>query len=399
MVEDIPNLRHLHAASEIARLGSISHAAANVHLSQSAVTQAIARLEARVGERLFERTGAGMRPTESGRRFIARIDRAFQKLKSIESENALELVPGDEPLHRRVTATQLRALVAVVESGGFSLAARGLGLSEPSVYRSARELEQLCGCSLFRRRSNGVETTVTARQMARSASLAFAEIRQGFDEVDELHGRMQSRIVVGCLPLARTKLLPDAITRLLSWHPSARVRVVDGPYDDLLHELLHGNIDIMLGALRLPRPTPAIVQERLFDDPLSIVVRRGHPLLEGSKPGVAQLAGLHWIVPREGTPARDHFNAFFIARGVAPPAHLIECSSLVTTRGLLLQSDRAALLSQRQVSPDVTRGYLATLSEPLPGTERSIGLTLRKGWKPTSVQSTFLDTIRQLAVD
>ncbi len=397
MFEDIPNLRHLHAAVEIARVGSISLAAANVHLSQSAVTQGIARLESRVGERLFDRTGAGMRATESGQRFVARVERAFQQLKSIENEIAPEPVRVGEPLHRRVTTTQLRALIAVVAAGGFSLAARELGLSQPSVYRSARELETVCGCSLFRRRSNGVDTTSVARNVARSASLAFAEIRQGFEEVDELHGRMQSRVAVGCLPLARTKLLPDAITKFLSRHPSARVKVVDGPYDELLHALLHGNIDIMIGALRDPRPTHQVVQEPLFDDPLSIVVRRGHPLLRRRASSVAELARLHWIVPREGTPARDHFNTFFVKRGVAPPANPIECSSLVTTRGLLLQSDRAALLSHRQVGPDVEKGYLATLSDPLPGTERSIGLTLRKSWKPTTLQASFLETIRKLA--
>ena len=398
MTADIPNLRHLQAASEIGRLGSISLAAASVHLSQSAVTQGIASLEEQVGERLFDRTGAGMRPTASGRRFIARVDRALQRLKGIESELALEQSPGTEPLHRRVTATQLRALIAVVAAGGFSLAARELGLSQPSVYRSARDLERLCSCSLFRRRSSGVETTATARQLARLATLAFAEIRQGLEEVDELHGRMQSRVVVGCLPLARTKLLPDAITQLLSRHPSAKVKVVDGPYDELLQALLHGNIDMMIGALRLPRPPVQVVQEPLFDDPLSIVVRCGHPLLSEGTPDVEQLAQINWIVPREGTPARDHFNAFFEQRGVVPPANPIECSSLVTTRGLLLQSDRAALLSQRQIRPDVDGGFLATLIDPLPGTERSIGLTVRKDWMPTAVQSAFLETVRQLAV-
>jgi DNA-binding transcriptional LysR family regulator len=197
------------------------------------------------------------------------------------------------------------------------------------------------------------------------------------------------------LPLARTSLLPTAITELLAVHPSARVKVVDGPYDELLHALLHGRVDVVIGALRMPRPTNQVVQEPLFDDPLSIVVRRGHPLLGQALPGVAALAGLDWIVPREGTPARDHFNAYFAGRGVAPPSRLIECSSLVTTRGLLLQSDRAALLSVRQAKLDVDAGSLATLSDPLPGTERTIGLTWRRDWRPTTVQSRFIEEVRR----
>jgi DNA-binding transcriptional LysR family regulator len=399
VVESIPNLRHLYALAEAARQGSISRAADNVHLSQSAVTQGIAGLEKLAGERLFDRTGSGIFPTEAGRRFVARIERAFQKLKVLQNEIDAGRAVRAEPLWRRMTSTQLRALIAVVENEGFSLAARELGRSQPSVFRSARDLERLCGHELFRRTANTVEPTAIARLMARCASLAFAEIRQGFEEIDELHGRMQGSVTVGCLPLARTSLLPTSITRFLSKHPSARVRVVDGPYDELLHALLHGKIDLIIGALRSPRPTNQIVQEALFDDPLSIVVRRGHPLLSRDLPDAAELAGLDWIVPREGTPARDHFNAFFAERHVEPPASLIECSSLVTTRGLLLQSDRAALLSVRQARLDVDSGQLATLSDPLPGTERTIGLTYRKDWQPTTVQHQFIEAVRCASKD
>lgn len=397
-MDTVPNLRHLWAAVEIARRGSISKAAAGVHLSQSAVTQGLARLEAQAGERLFDRTGAGLTPTEAGRRFVARAERALQKLRSIDdsSEGADPMphpVTGHGPLHRQVTSTQLRALVAVVEHGGFSLAARELGLSQPSVHRAARELEKLCRRRLFRRRGSGVEVTPAARQLARYASLAFTEIRQGFEEVDEMHGRMQSRLVVGSLPLARTELVPEAISRLLEKHPSARVKVADGSYDELLHALLSGNIDLIVGALRSPSPSRQLVQETLFDDALSIVVRRRHPLLRRSTPDAGELGRLGWIVPREGTPARDHFNAWFAARRIGLPASCIECSSLVATRGLLMKSDRAALLSMRQAKVDIDSGQLAVLTGPLPGTARPIGLTYRKDWQPTAVQAAFVDEL------
>lgn len=395
----MPNLRHLWAAVEIARRGSISKAATSVHLSQSAVTQGLARLEVQAGERLFDRTGAGLIATEAGQRFVARTERALQKLRSIDdgyerTNPELRALPGPEPLHRQMTSTQLRALVAVVENGSFSLAARELGVSQPSVHRAARELEKLCARPLFQRTGSGVEATPAAQQLARYASLAFAEIRQGFEEVDEMHGRMQSRLAVGSLPLARTELLPEAITRLLKTHPSVRVTVADGSYDELLHALLNGRIDLIIGALRSPSPSRQLVQETLFDDALSIVVRRKHPLLRRNTPDATELADLGWVVPREGTPARDHFNAYFVERGVKAPSTFIECSSLVATRGLLMKSDRAALLSVRQARVDIDSGQLAILTDPLPGTARPIGLTHRRDWQPTAVQAAFVDELR-----
>jgi hypothetical protein len=43
----------------------------------------------------------------------------------------------------------------------------------------------------------------------------------------------------------------------------------------------------------------------------------------------------------------------------------------------------------------VGAGSLATLSDPLPGTERTIGLTYRRDWQPTTVQARFVAEVRQ----
>ena len=76
---------------------------------------------------------------------------------------------------------------------------------------------------------------------------------------------------------------------------------------------------------------------------------------------------------------------------------MIECSSLVATRGLLLQSDRAALLSPLQVREGVKAGELAVLVDAIPNSGRSIGLTTRENWEPTMVQAEFDAIIRKLA--
>jgi DNA-binding transcriptional LysR family regulator len=58
------NLRHLKAVAAIVDSGSISGAARAVNLTQPAITQAIAKIEATLDTSLFERTSSGMEPTE-----------------------------------------------------------------------------------------------------------------------------------------------------------------------------------------------------------------------------------------------------------------------------------------------------------------------------------------------
>lgn len=391
---EIPNFRHLLAIREAVRQESLAGAARAINLSQPAVTQAVKGIEAQAGSALFERHAGGMVPTGAGRLLAARIERALALIAQAERATG-----ATAPLSRLASAVQLRALIAVVETGGFSAAARRLGVAQPSIHRAVRDLEALCGRPLVARGAHGLEPTREARILARSAGLAFAEIRQGFEEVREQAGIMDGRLWIGSLPLAISYLLPAAVTRLLESYPGAHVRIVDGPYDELLHELRHGALDLTIGALRDPPPGADLRQEKLFDDPLAIMVRAGHPLLAHRHIDAQALAALDWVAPRDGTPARRYFETFFAAHGLTPPARIIECSSLAAVRALLMQSDRAALLSEGQTHLEKQSGELAVLKARMAGTERAIGLTLRQDWRPTAMQATFLTIVRTLAHD
>ncbi|HTI67865.1 MAG TPA: LysR family transcriptional regulator [Caulobacteraceae bacterium] len=389
------SFRRLQVAAAVAREGGVRRASATLNLSQPAVSQAVANLESALGEPLFERSSAGMFVTPSGALFMARVRRVIGYLRSGEQEAAGGRVSDAPPLHRLATTVQWRAFLAVVEHGGYAAAARELGVSQPGVHRAARDLERLCGRPLFRAGASGAEPTAEALALARWAGLALREIEQGVEELRERRGFADGTVAIGSLPLARTRIVPTAVTRLLADRPDARVRIIDGPYAELLDGLLHGRIDLILGALRLPAPAPGLRQEALFVEPLSIVVRAGHPILANPPRSVAALAELEWIAPNDRTPARAQFTALFRQHGTEPPRRVVECSSLVATRGLLLQSDRAALLSASQV-PSLG-GELAIAPILLPGTERSIGVCTRDDWAPTATQARFLDLVREVA--
>ena len=209
------NLRHIHAFCETCASGGVSAAAERVHLSQPAVTQAIAKLEATFGERLFTRSSVGMHPTEAGEIFRARAVRALALIG--EGAAATQLLDRRRPrqamrdFHRAATAGQLNALIAVGAHGSFSLAALRIGLSQPSLHRAARDLERLAGIPLYRRTPEGVGLTPAAAELARHARLAFAELDSAFEELAAHRGDRWARVVVGTLPLVRSHFLPTAI--------------------------------------------------------------------------------------------------------------------------------------------------------------------------------------------
>jgi DNA-binding transcriptional LysR family regulator len=388
------NLRHLAALLEITRLGSINKAAEAVHLSQSALTQGLGKIENELGLTLFDRAATGMFPNSAGLTLLNRLQRGFQYLKSFEKELNAE-ANSHRQIHLSFSKAQLRAVIATVEQRNISLAAATLSLAQPTIQRAVREVESICGQPLFSRSATGVDPSPTARKLALLSSLAFAEIQAGFEEVHQTQGKMTGRLVIGSLPLARTDLVPATVTELLQRSPAVQVSIIDGPYDELLHGLAHGRIHLIIGALRDGLPTRNLTQECLFNDPLSVIVRKDHPLLNKKNLQLKNLNTLDWIAPRLETPARSRFQAIFLRNNLSEPEPVLECSSSVAIRGLLLRSDRLALLSRRQVQPEIDAGYLAVLPLTLKNSARPIGLTLRKDWRATTAQQQYLQILRE----
>ncbi|HEU4780385.1 MAG TPA: LysR substrate-binding domain-containing protein [Steroidobacteraceae bacterium] len=392
-----PNLRHLHTFREVARLGSVSAAARSVHISQPAVTQAIAGLERYFGSPLLLRRSIGVSLTTAGEICLARIERSMRQLR--EAVNAATRGSGAEraDVERMVRSRQLDALGAVVEYGNFSIAARARQVSQPGIHRSARDLERLLGVPLLEKTSFGITPTREAAELARCTRLAFAEIEQARAEVHALSGGESGRTVIAAMPLARSYLLPAALLEFTQEHPRHGVAIIEGTYEHLLAGLRSGESDIVIGALRDPVPAADVLQEHLFDDPLAIIVRARHPLVRCRRVTAAALKKFQWIAPRAGSPLRVHFDALLASTGLELPSPPLECNSLAAARAFLLESDRIMLLSAHQIHYEMQAGLLVALPHPAGNVVRPIGLTLRRNWHPTSTQQRLLEILRRKA--
>jgi len=395
------NLRRLRAFVATCDCGSAAQAARRVHLSQPAVSAAIAALERLAEVPLFARGNRGMTPTAAGLLLLTRARTGFAHL-----ETAATQVHGrgfaSVRWPRFATGVQLRALCALAETRGVSSAARALGLAQPSVHRALRSFEALVGVPLWRRAGAAIELAPEAALLARAINLCASEVRMGFEEIRELRGQLDGTVRVGALPMPRSAWLPRSLAATLTVHPGADAQVLDGPYENQLAALRNGQIDVLLGALRFPAPGPDVIQEALFDDSLSIVVRADHPLAVRSNVALrslttAELRALAWLLPPLATPARQTFERYMARNGAGPARCAVECNSLVTIRSLLLRSDYAALISARQIEFEVALGELAVLGPPIAGTAHPIGIAMRRALQPTALLRAFLREVRRFA--
>ncbi|MCX8998117.1 LysR family transcriptional regulator [Rhizobiaceae bacterium BDR2-2] len=385
------NLRHLRVFLAAVDTGSVTRAAELCFVSQPAVTQALSKLEAGAGLPLFTRTPQRLFANDAGTVLARRLRRAFAFLDPALAELSPRL---------RVTATtaQLNALIAVRETENFTLAARRLGLAQPTVHRAVTQLEHEAARPLFERTSYGMVATRAAQALGQAARLAFAELAQADADLAEITAREAGRIVVGAMPLSRSFALPQAIAAFRKLRPNLPIQILEGPYADLLSGLRRGEIDFLIGALRDPVPIGDVEQRALFSDTLVLVSGRRHPLADRETLTLEEIAAYPWIVGQKDTPIRRHFDALFAPLGDRAPRSIVESGSLILMRELLDASDHLGCTSRLQAEAEIARGLMRALPVDLAHTSRPIGLTLRRDWLPTAAQQQFLDFIASAAV-
>ncbi len=398
------SLRHLKAMAHVARYKNLTRAANQLNRSQTAITKAISDLENHLQVKLFDRSSTGMLPTVYGEALVKRVEQA-----QAEFSSAGEAYMGYKKNGRNyqnisifsmdISYKRLASFIALYDSKDITSAAEKLNITRAAVYNSIRQLEELLDLPLFEREPNGVASTAFCSVLARHLKLAFAQIRHAIEDIASVDGVTCGSVAVGTLPYTRTMLTPRAINHLLELQPQLDVATIEGPYALLEAALRSGDIDFIVGAIRPIEAGKDLKTEELFEDRLAVIARKGHPLAEKNSITLKDLEPYNWVLPSRSTPARSLFDQVLKAHNIAPPQHAVETSSLSTVRGMLLESDRIALLSEHQIYYDKKYNVLTVLPLKLEETYRPIGVTMRSHTAPSPAAQLFLDSLRYVSQD
>ncbi len=155
---------------------------------------------------------------------------------------------------------QIRAFLVTAEEGSLSAAARGLGLTQPTLSRQVAALEETLGVTLFERAGRALVLTETGLtllehvRMMGDAAGAVALAASGRAEA------IEGRVCITATDMASAYLLPPVLRVLAEAAPGIAVDVIA---DNNVRNLQRREADI---ALRNAAPTePDLITRRLRD--------------------------------------------------------------------------------------------------------------------------------------
>ena len=287
---------------------------------------------------------------------------------------------------------QLRDFVAVSELGGVHAAARKLGISQPAVSKSIRQLEAELGMDLFQRSGKGSVLNASGRAFLARAQLAVRELQRGRDDLALLNGQAASGgVSFSVFGSPALVLVPGALATFRRRFPKVEVRICEGNGDTARAGLNDGSLDFSLLPLPFPDPGSDFHIEPLLRNYRVVAARVGHPL--GQAASLADLTASEWVTTGAVGTREEEFEAPFTQRGLPVPEAPTRCESLIALLALVAGSDLITFLPSHWVTAPATRGVLQRIPVPESIDGPTLGLVRRKELPLTTLAEVMSDAI------
>ena len=276
-------------------------------------------------------------------------------------------------LDQRLRLHFLRAVDAIATHGSLLKASAALGLSQPALTKSLKELEEVLQLRLFERHPRGVHTTEAGAVFVLSTRRVLAELRRLDEELDLLSAPGGGMLALGALPVAAAGVLPGALTRMKEVHPGIRVRLQQGRTEDLLPMLAAGEIDLIVGRLYQPPVPDGFEREPLWIEPISILARPGHPLFAAPQITPDELRRYDLVLPTITQRVGQEIEGLLVSLGLATDSPM-RSSSYGFIREMLHGTDMLSAMPRLMMVGDLIRGTLRVVPLPITAPDRPAGL-------------------------
>jgi DNA-binding transcriptional LysR family regulator len=187
----------------------------------------------------------------------------------------------------------LRSFVEVVRQGGFSQAARTVLVTQSSVSKAVKQLEDELGMPLLTRQGHRSELTAAGEIVFRRGLKMLADRDALLAELDEFRNVRRGVLRLGLQPICGSGLFTPLIARFRQLNPDTEVRVVEQDAAQLDEGLRTGQLDFV--GLVHPVPTECDWMP-LYREPLYALLPSHHPCASQASLRLAHLMDTPFVL-------------------------------------------------------------------------------------------------------
>lgn len=258
-----------------------------------------------------------------------------------------------------MTLNQIRAFEAVSKYLNMTKAAESLNISQPSVFKQVKSLEDFCGVRLYRKVGRQIELT-------REGRLVEADVREILLRIQRLGQRFKQAplapnggsLAVGGSHTSSAELIPSLLARFKESHPRTQITFRTKSSWEVEQLVLQSLVEI--GIITNPSNSRLLQLLPCREENIVLVVSARHPLAKKFELNMAEVAQGPLIIRKRGLGRPSDVLRKIESQGFRTNV-LMECESGQAIKIAVMKGMGIGILYRDPVESEIEAGSLKTL--------------------------------------
>ena len=294
---------------------------------------------------------------------------------------------------------QIEVVRALAKHRHFGLAAKALGVSQPALTRSLKQIERELGVNLFDRQ--GVTPTLFGEIVLKHGERAVAEFNDLAREVALSKGMEIGEPRLALAPYPADISGERAAAILSERRPNLRIELKTANWTRVVDEVSEGAVDLGLADVSEAEHDPALAVETLRTSQGVFYCRASHPVTRTGRLALSDLLNYPFVGPI--LPGRfvaalpktpSNFGVLDEAENRFHPRILVE--TLPTAKRIVAESSAIGAALPSQIERELKEGSCAVLPVEAPWLRLNYGFILKRGRTPSPAAKAFMEIVREI---
>lgn len=228
----------------------------------------------------------------------------------------------------------LHYLVAVADLGSFTLAAEQLGVAQPAVSMSIRNLERKLGLALFDRSEKKILPTAEGKVLLEHARRILNEVDAAENALNEARGLIKGEVHIGIPSLLGLYYFPPILMAFKHLHPDLKLAVFEDGARSIQNKLTNGELDI--GIIVADKPPEDLEAIPFLQEEMLVCVPKDHAFATKTEVSFTEFLQEELVLFKEGYFHREFIDRVCATSGCSPKV-AFESNLITLTKSIVRQ--------------------------------------------------------------
>ncbi len=299
---------------------------------------------------------------------------------------------------KNMTIQQMEAIIALVEEGSFSRAAKKMLLTQPALTKNIKNAEDCLGTRLANRSSAGISLTPEGKILYNYARRMVRLRDEAKEKVLALRKESGGNIYLSASTIPATYMLPRALSDFNKTNADIHIYIKTADSEEAMNMVLDNEVEMgVIGKHPLNKKLKA---DALWKDRLVLVASKNHAWCKKKLITLLELMKEPFVIREKGSATRDLFESCLKKSKATSHIPFNVCGELGSSEAIkeaVIAGWGVSVISIHAVSRELSQGLLCEI--PIQGLamERNFYLIYKRQFEFRPFHKTFISFIKNYA--